>query len=80
LLSLVRKCDCARPPLAQERLGRLDDEHLAYRLRKPTMDGRTELILTPLELLDRLAWLVTPPRQPMRIIAFFLDPPVVAAG
>jgi hypothetical protein len=53
---------CARPPLAQERLGRLNDELLVYRLRKPTMDGRTELILTPLELLDRLAHLVTPPR------------------
>ena len=53
---------CARPPLAQERLGRLDDELLVYRLRKPTLDGRTELILTPLELLDRLAHLVTPPR------------------
>ena len=26
------------------------------------MDGRTELILTPVELLDRLAQLVTPPR------------------
>lgn len=33
------------------------------RLRKPTVDGRTELILTPLELLDRLANLVTPPRR-----------------
>ncbi len=54
---------CARPPLAQERLGRLDDEHLVYHLRKPTVDGRTELILTPLELLDRLAQLVAPPRQ-----------------
>jgi hypothetical protein len=53
---------CARPPLAQERLGRLNDELLVYRLRKPTIDGRTELILTPLELLDRLAYLVTPPR------------------
>ena len=53
---------CARPPLSQERLGRLDPEHLVYRLRKPTVDGRTELILTPLELLDRLAHLVTPPR------------------
>jgi len=30
------------------------------RLRKPTLDGRTELILTPLELLGRLAYLVTP--------------------
>ena len=53
---------CARPPLAQERLGRLNDETLVYRLRRPTVDGRTELILTPLELLDRLAHLVTPPR------------------
>jgi hypothetical protein len=53
---------CARPPLAQERLGRLNDEQLVYSLRKPTVDGRTELILTPLELLDRLAHLVTPPR------------------
>ena len=53
---------CARPPISQERLGRLDDEHLVYSLRKPTVDGRTELILTPLELLDRLAHLVTPPR------------------
>jgi hypothetical protein len=32
------------------------------KLRKPTLDGRTELVLTPLELLDRLAHLVTPPR------------------
>ena len=54
---------CARPPLSQERLGRLDDERLVYSLRKPTLDGRRELILTPLELLDRLAQLVTPPRR-----------------
>jgi hypothetical protein len=53
---------CARPPLSQERLGRLNDETLVYRLRKPTVDGRMELILTPLELLDRLSQLVTPPR------------------
>jgi len=53
---------CARPPLSQERLGRLDDERLIYSLRKPTLDGRSELVLTPLELLDRLVHLVTPPR------------------
>jgi hypothetical protein len=28
--------------------GGLDDEHLVYRLRKPTIDGHTELVLTPL--------------------------------
>ena len=51
----------SRPPLSQERLGRLDDRTLVYSLRKPTVDGRTERIPTPLELLDRLADLVTPP-------------------
>lgn len=34
--------------------------------RKPTLDGRTEPLLTPPELLDRLARLVTPPRQETR--------------
>ena len=53
---------CARPPLSQERLGRLNAETLVYSLRKPTLDGRTELVLTPLELLDRLSKLITPPR------------------
>ena len=47
---------CARPPLSGERLGRLNaDDLLVYRLRKPTLDGRTELLLTPHQLLDRLA-------------------------
>ena len=53
---------CARPALSQERLGRVNDDMLVYSLKKPTIDGRTELYLTPLELLDRLAKLITPPR------------------
>ena len=53
---------CARPALSQERLGRVNDDMLVYSLKKPTIDGRTELYLTPLDLLDRLAKLVTPPR------------------
>ena len=53
---------CARPPLSQERLGRLNETTLVYNLRRPTVDGRTELLLTPVELLDNLAQLVTPPR------------------
>jgi hypothetical protein len=40
---------CTRPPLAQERLGRLDDKHLVYCLRKPPVGGRTELILTHID-------------------------------
>lgn len=53
---------CARPALSQERLGRVSDEMLVYSLKKPTIDGRTEIYLTPLELLDRLSKLITPPR------------------
>jgi hypothetical protein len=53
---------CARPPLSQERLARLNEQTLVYSLRRPTADGRTELLLTPVELLDLLAQLVTPPR------------------
>jgi len=53
---------CARPPLSQERLGRLNEQTLVYSLRRPTVDGRTELQLTPIELLDLLSQLVTPPR------------------
>ena len=36
---------------------------LVYRLPKPATDGRTELILTPLEFLDRIAALIPPPRR-----------------
>ena len=40
----------------------MSDELLVYSLNKPTIDGRTEIYLTPLELLDRLSKLITPPR------------------
>jgi hypothetical protein len=55
---------CARGPLALERLERDPDdpERLLYHLPKPTVDGRVALSLTPLELIDRLAALIPPPR------------------
>ena len=61
---------CARGPLALERLhapagiGALTsvEAHLVYRLPEPDVHGRQELRLTPLELLERLARLVPPPR------------------
>jgi hypothetical protein len=43
-------------------LGRLNEQTLIYSLRRPTADGRHELLLTPIKLLDLLAQLVTPPR------------------
>ena len=65
---------CARPALSQERLGRAGDELLVYSLKRPTLDGRTEIYLTPLELLDRLAQLITPPRIHMHRYCGVLAP------
>jgi hypothetical protein len=52
---------CARPPFALERLEQLTDDQLLSRFPKSQPDGRTELGLTPLELLERLAALIPPP-------------------
>ena len=60
---------CARPPFSMERL-RKEGSKLVYRCAKqrsePTSDKRgakaDELHLTPLELIDRIAALVPPPR------------------
>ena len=53
---------CARPPFALDRLRQLDPERLLYESTKPGPGGNDPLLLTPLELLDRLAALVPPPR------------------
>jgi hypothetical protein len=61
---------CARGPLALERLHApagiaalsSPEARLVYRLPEPDVHGRQELRLTPLELLERLARLVPPPR------------------
>ena len=54
---------CARPAFALERLREIDPEHLVYESVKPGPGGRVSLMLTPLELLDRLAALIPPPRR-----------------
>ncbi len=69
----------ARPPFSLERLHApagtrslaSTEARLVYRLPRPTPDGRTELRLSPLDLLERLARL--------RILAFLTDPPIVSA-
>ena len=53
---------CARPPFALERLRELDPKRLVYDHPKPGPGARGALILTPLELLDRIAALLPPPR------------------
>jgi hypothetical protein len=50
-----------RPPLALDRLSRGEDGRLLYRMKRPR-DGALFLMLTPDELLARLATLVPPPR------------------
>ena len=55
---------CARPALASERLAwDGPDQPVRCTLPRPLPSGQTELTLTPLELLDRLAALIPPPRR-----------------
>jgi hypothetical protein len=52
----------ARGPLAQQRLKELPDGRLSYFMKRKAPDGRTHLVLTPLELLRKLTALIPPPR------------------
>ena len=54
---------CARPAFALERLREIDPEHLVYESAKPGPGGSVSLLLTPMQLLDRLAALIPPPRR-----------------
>ena len=87
---------CARPPFALEHLHQRDAEHLVYRNPKPvrgTAPGTrpAALVLTPLELIDKIAALVPPPRAhrhryygvlapnaPLRAVVTALAPAAVA--
>jgi hypothetical protein len=62
-LRLERLCRyAARPPLATERLSRLAGGRLLYELKHRWRDGTTHTGFEPLELLEKLAALVPPPR------------------
>ncbi|MBK1650193.1 hypothetical protein CKO36_16715 [Rhabdochromatium marinum] len=61
LVRLLRYC--ARPPFAADRLEEIDAQRLIYHLPKPGPNGQTQIILSPLELIGRIAALVPPPRQ-----------------
>ena len=52
----------ARPALAAGRLRLLDTDQLSFALKTPWSDGTTHLLLSPHELLEKLAALVPPPR------------------
>ena len=52
----------ARPALAGGRLRILDADHLSFALKTPWSDGTRPLLLSPMELLEKRAALVPPPR------------------
>ena len=54
---------CARRAFALEPLAEIDAEHLVYERVKPGPGGSVSLMLTPLELIERLAALIPPPRR-----------------
>ena len=58
---------CARPAFALERLREIDAEHLVYESIKRGPGGSISLMLTPLELIERVAALIPPPRRPLRL-------------
>jgi Putative transposase len=51
-----------RPPLAAGRLSRVSDDLLSFKLKTPWSDGTTHLLLSPMELIEKIAALVPPPR------------------
>jgi len=52
----------ARGPISNERLSLLPDGRLRYKLKRRWNDGTTAVIYEPMELMERLAALVPPPR------------------
>ena len=53
----------ARPPLAVGSLKQHSEDLLSFKLKTPWSDGTTHLILSPLELIEKLSALVPPPRK-----------------
>jgi hypothetical protein len=53
----------ARPPFAHQRLERLPNGNISYRLPKPFYTGQTHVVLPPLDFLGRLAALIPPRRM-----------------
>ena len=58
----IPRAHVTRPPLAAGRLQLVDADHLTFRLKMPWSDGTTHLLLSPLELIEKLAALIPPPR------------------
>jgi hypothetical protein len=64
----------ARPPFSLERLSMLADGRVAYLRCMPRRNGATHLVMTPVQLLARLAALIPPPRFPLQRLSGVVAP------
>ena len=53
----------SRPPLAAGSLSQVSKDLLSFKLKTPWSDGTTSILLSPMELIEKLSALVPPPRQ-----------------
>ncbi|MBK8010144.1 MAG: transposase [Deltaproteobacteria bacterium] len=53
----------ARPPFAEDQLRMSGDGRVRLTLRRPAKNGQGAIVLSPVQFLRRLAWLVPPPAQ-----------------
>ena len=51
----------ARPPVCSERLSLNEEGQVEYRFKRPWKDGRTHVVLSPLEFIEKLSTLVPLP-------------------
>jgi Putative transposase len=65
---------CLRPPVAMERLEQLAGERLLYRFKRAWRDGSTHIVLTPLEMLEKLSALIPSPHAHLVRYAGILAP------
>ena len=61
----------ARPAVALERLSRLPDGRLVYRLKRTWSDGTTDVVFEPLDFMAKLAALVPPPR--VHLVRYYVE-------
>ena len=61
--ALERLCRyVARPPLAAGSLTQVSEELLSFKLKTPWSDGTSSILLSPMELIEKISALVPPPR------------------
>ena len=58
----------SRPALCLDRLSQTEDGNLKYKLKRPWANGKTHVILSPLELIEKLCALV--PQARMHLVRY----------